>query len=137
MSDPKAALRAIAYVLIYAGGLAALVFVWPGHGGSGDALWLAAAAWSLACGLATVRFEALFVPVGVVCTAWLGWLLQADGLTTYDSGPIVLLFYPVLLVLALGVLCGPVSVGIVVARLAQPERAARSKSLLASLEERR
>jgi hypothetical protein len=118
MQDPKVALRAIAYVAVYVGGLALLYVHFGGAEILAGAL-MPVMVWSLVCGLATVRFEALIAPAGVI----------AAGV------PITLLFYPLIAGLVTASLVVPMGAGIVIARLLQPERTARSRNPLASLDE--
>ncbi|HEU0019753.1 MAG TPA: hypothetical protein VFQ14_05620 [Thermoleophilaceae bacterium] len=137
MKDPKVAIRAIAYVAVYAGGLA-LSYVH--FGGSEEILADALTpvmVWSLVCGLVTVRFEALMAPAGVIAVGVIAWIASTDGVIvySYDTGPITLLFYPLILGFVTAALIVPMGIGIVVARLLQPERVARSQSPLASLDE--
>jgi hypothetical protein len=136
MQDPTVALRAIAYVAVYVGGLALLYVHFGGAEILAGAL-MPVMVWSLVCGLATVRFEALIAPAGVIAAGVLVWLASTDETITYsyDGGPITLLFYPLIAGLVTASLVVPMGAGIVIARLLQPERTARSRNPLASLDE--
>lgn len=137
MQNPKVAIRAITYVAVYIGGLALIHFYIGGKEELlADGLW-PMAVWSFVCGLVTVRFEALIAPAGVIAVGVVAWMVSTGGEITYsyDTGPITLLFYPLALGFVTTVLAVPMGVGVVIARLLQPERAAHSQNPLASLDE--
>lgn len=128
------ATRPIAFVATYVGGLVLLYLHLGGDTPDGfHDLALATAGWSLICGLVTVRFEALLVPVGVIGVWILAAIPASDGTIVLSTE--TLFFYPVLLGFVSVVLLLPMGAGIAAGRRLQPERTERSQNPLASLDE--